>query len=149
MLATYKKKETDIIVEWGAKHAVFTPAVHQHESVLDNHCFGILKGALCSAKIKKDDRIVPSVFALIKLDSIKPATIKHMWDRNLFLQDKEVDLEVVKQIIKPRGKTELGDSDWYNECRDRYHMDVLHKGPKYSNLPPKELESGLDGTAWQ
>jgi transposase len=51
----YKKKETDIIVEWGAKHAVFTPAVHQHESVLDNHCFGILKGTLCSAKIKKDD----------------------------------------------------------------------------------------------
>jgi hypothetical protein len=38
---SYVKKGVDIVREWGARHATFTPAVHEYMSPLDNHAFGI------------------------------------------------------------------------------------------------------------
>ena len=145
----YTKDGIDIIKEWGAKHEVFTPAIHQFISPLDNYCFGIAKGAMRSSRLKSDDRLGPSLLFLHTLDMIKPESIRRMWERNFMLTDNEVDLEAVKKHLRPKGRNERIREDYYDYCKDAYRMDVLKKDPMYTDQPPLKLQHGLDGVYWE
>jgi hypothetical protein len=50
---SFKKKDVDIVEEWGAKHASFISATHEYMSPLDNDAFGIAKGTMREAKCPK------------------------------------------------------------------------------------------------
>jgi transposase len=58
---SYVKKGVDIVREWGAQHATFTPAVHEYMSPLDNHAFGIAKAKMRSNRVDETDRLEPSL----------------------------------------------------------------------------------------
>jgi transposase len=80
---SYLKNGVDIVREWGARHATFTPAVHEYISPLDNHAFGIAKAKMRSNLVDETDRLKPSLVFLNALDSIKPKQMQAMWGRNL------------------------------------------------------------------
>ena len=145
----YKKKDVDIIREWGGRHEAFTPAVHEFMSVLDNWCFGIAKGKFRSSRVNENDRLEPSLIFLNALDSIEPDTIRRMWDRNFLLRQETIDRDTVREIIKPLGQTEISKQNFYNECRDAYRTDVQGLKPLYSDAPPAELADTLDGGYWK
>ena len=75
---SYVKKGVDIVREWGAQHATFTPAVHEYMSPLDNHAFGIAKAKMRSNRVDETDRLEPSLVFLNALDFIKPEQVRAM-----------------------------------------------------------------------
>jgi transposase len=146
---SYAKKRVDIVREWGADHATFTPAVHEYMSPLDNHAFGIAKAKMRSNRVDETDRLEPSLVFLNALDSIKPEQVRAMWDRNFLLQHDEIDREAVREILRPSGKNELKRSDYFAHCRDAYAMEVLGLDPEVTDQPPLALQDGLDGVYWK
>ncbi len=146
---SYVKKGVDIVREWGAQHATFTPVVHEYMSPLDNHAFGIAKAKMRSNRVDETDRLEPSLVFLNALDSIKPEQMQAMWDRNLLLQHNEIDREAVREILRPSGKNELKRSDYFAHCRDAYGMEVLGLDPEATDEPPLALQDGLDGVYWK
>jgi hypothetical protein len=146
---SYVKKGVDIVTEWGAKHATFTPAVHEYMSPLDNHAFGIAKAKMRSNKVDETDRLEPSLVFLNALDSIKPEQVQAMWDRNFLLEREEVDLDAIHDILRPKEKNELRRADYFAHARDAYRMEVLGLEPEETEQPPIALQSGLDGAYWK
>jgi transposase len=146
---SYAKKGVDIVTEWGAKHATFTPAVHEYMSPLDNHAFGIAKAKMRSNKVDETDRLEPSLVFLNALDSIKAEQVQAMWDRNFLLEHERVDRDAVNNILRPKGKNELRRADFFAHARDAYRMEVLGLDPKETDQPPIALQSGLDGAYWK
>ncbi len=98
----FSKNGVDIVRDWGARHATFTPAVHEYVSPLDNHAFGIAKAKMRSNRVDESDRLEPSLVFLNALDSIGPEQIQAMWDRNFFLEEEEIDREEVRERAKPK-----------------------------------------------
>jgi hypothetical protein len=146
---SYVKKGVDIVTDWGAKHARFTPAVHEYVSPLDNHAFGIAKGKMRSNKVDETDRLEPSLVFLNALDSIKPEQVQAMWDRNFLLEREEIDRDAIREVLRPKGKNELQRADYFAHARDAYRMDVLGLEPEAADEPPMALQSGLDGAYWK
>jgi transposase len=146
---SYVKKGVDIVKEWGAQHATFTPAVHEYMSPLDNHAFGIAKAKMRSNRVDEKDRLEPSLVFLNALDSIKPEQVQAMWDRNFLLQHDEIDRDAVREILRPSGKNELEKSDYFAYCKDAYRMEVLGLDPEETEQPPLALQTGLDGVYWK
>jgi len=146
---SYVKKGVDIVKEWGAKHAVFTPAVHEYMSPLDNHAFGIAKAKMRANNVDESDRIEPSLVFLNALDSISPEKVQAMWDRNLLLEHEKIDRKAVREILQPTGKNGLRRADYFAHCRDAYRMEVLGLPPEATEQPPLELQDGLDGVYWK
>ena len=71
------------------------------------------------------------------------------WERNFCLKDDSINREKVREILTPKkGRNQETRGDFYKKCRDYYRMDVL-KDRKYSDLPPRNLQSELDGVAWE
>jgi hypothetical protein len=146
---SYVKKRVDIVKEWGANHAVFTPAVHEYMSPLDSHAFGIAKAKMRANNVDESDRIEPSLVFLNTLDSILPETVQAMWDRNLLLEHDVIDREAVREILRPTGKKGLRRADYFAHCRDAYRMEVLGLDPEVTEQPPLALQDGLDGVYWK
>jgi transposase len=146
---SYVKKGVDIVKEWGAQHATFTPAVHEYMSPLDDHAFGIAKAKMRSNRVDETDRIEPSLVFLNALDFIKPEQVRAMWDRNFLLQYDEIDQNAVREILRPKGKKGLWREDYFAHARDAYRMEVLGLPPEVTEQPPLELQDGLDGVYWK
>jgi transposase len=146
---SYVKKGVDIVREWGADHATFTPAVHEYMSPLDNHAFGIAKAKMRSNKVDETDRLEPSLVFLNALDSIRPEQVQAMWDRNFLLQHEEIDRNAIHEILRPKGKNELRRADYFAHARDAFRMEVLGLDPEETEQPPMALQSGLDGAYWK
>ena len=146
---SYLKNGVDIVREWGARHATFTPAVHEYMSPLDNHAFGIAKQRMRANDVDESDRIEPSLVFLNALDSIKPERIQAMWDRNFQLDADDIDREAVCEILWPSKKSTLRRADFFAHCRDAYCMEVLGLDPQETDQPPIALQSELDGVYWK
>ena len=146
---SYVKKGVDIVREWGAQHATFTPAVHEYMSPLDNHAFGIAKAKMRSNRVDETDRLEPSLVFLNALDFIKPEQVRAMWDRNFLLQHDEIDRDAIREILRPSGENELRRADYFAHARDAYRMEVLGFDPEETEQPPMALQSGLDGVYWK
>ncbi len=146
---SYVKKGVDIVREWGAQHATFTPAVHEYMSPLDNHAFGIAKAKMRADNVDETDRLEPSLVFLNALDSITPEQVQAMWDRNFLLEHDEVDRDAVREILQPSGKSGLRRADYFAHCKDAFRMEVLGLDPEETEQPPKALQSGLDGVYWK
>jgi hypothetical protein len=146
---SYVKKGVDIVREWGAQHATFTPAVHEYMSPLDNHAFGIAKAKMRSNRVDETDRLEPSLVFLNALDFIKPEQVRAMWDRNFLLQHDEIDRGLIHEILRPSGENELRRADYFAHARDAYRMEVLGLDPEETEQPPIALQSGLDGVYWK
>jgi transposase len=146
---SYVKKGVDIVREWGAQHATFTPAVHEYMSPLDNHAFGIAKAKMRSNNVDETDRIEPSLVFLNALDSISPEQVQAMWDRNFLLQHDEIDRDAVREILRPSGKNGLRRADFFAHCKDAFRMEVLGLDPEVTDQPPLALQDGLDGVYWK
>jgi transposase len=146
---SFAKKGVDIVREWGAQHATFTPAVHEYMSPLDNHAFGIAKAKMRSNRVDETDRIEPSLVFLNALDFIKPEQVRAMWDRNFLLQHDEIDRDAIREILRPSGENELRRADYFAHARDAYRMEVLGLDPEETEQPPMALQSGLDGVYWK
>jgi hypothetical protein len=146
---SYVKKGVDIVTEWGAKHATFTPAVHEYMSPLDNHAFGIAKAKMRSKKVDESDRLEPSLVFLNALDSIEPEQVQAMWDRNMLLEQDEIDRDAIHEILRPKGKNEFRRTDYFAQARDAYRMGVLGLDAVETDQPPIALQSGIDGAYWK
>ncbi len=68
-----------------------------------------------------------------------------MWERNLMLTQEDIRRDAVCKILRPSGKNELERNDFFAHCKDAYRMQVLGLDPKFTDQPPKALQSGLDG----
>jgi hypothetical protein len=139
------KNGVDIVREWGAQHATFTPAVHEYMSPLDNHAFGIAKAKMRSNLVDETDALEPSLVFLSALDSIKQKQVRAMWERNLMLTQEEIS----RDAVRPSGKNELERNDFFAHCKDAFRMEVLGLDPEFTDQPPKALQSGLDGVYWK
>jgi hypothetical protein len=139
----------DIVREWGARHATFTPAVHEYLSPLDNHAFGIAKAKMRSNRVDETDRLEPSLVFLNALDSIRPEQVQAMWDRNLFLEEDEIDRDAVREILRPSGKNELERQEYFTKCKNAFGIEVLGWDPEVVGQPPKALRSNLSGAYWK
>ena len=135
--------------EWGARHATFTPAVHEYMSPLDNHAFGIAQAKMRSNLVDETDRLEPSLVFLNALDSIKPKQVQAMWNRNLMLTQEDISRDAVCKILRPSGKNELERNDFFAKCKDAFRMEVLGLDPKFTDQPPMALQSGLNGAYWK
>jgi hypothetical protein len=146
---SYIKKGVDIVREWGAQHATFTPAVHEYMSPLDNHAFGIAKAKMRANNVDETDRLEPSLVFLNALDSIMPERVQAMWDRNFLLEHDEIDRVAVREILRPSGKNGLRRADYFAHCKDAFRMEVLGLDPDETEQPPLALQDGLDGVYWK
>jgi transposase len=146
---SYVKKGVDIVREWGAQHATFTPAVHEYMSPLDNHAFGRAKAKMRANNVDETDRLEPSLVFLNALDSITPEQVQAMWDRNFLLEHDEIDRDAVREILRPSGKNGLRRADFFAHCKDAYRMEVLGLDPEETEQPPLALQDGLDGVYWK
>jgi hypothetical protein len=77
------------------------------------------------------------------LDNISPNTVSSMWKNNFLLQRDDIDREAVRAILRPPGKNEMENEDYYAHCRDAYRMEVLDMDPMYTDQPPKNLQTDL------
>jgi transposase len=145
----FQKQGVDIVREWGARHATLTPAIHEYMSPLDNHAFGIAKAKMRSNRVDESDRLEPSLVFLNALDSIRPEQVQAMWDRNLFLEEEEVDREEVREILWPSGKNKLGRREYFTKCKNAFGIEVLGWDPEKVGQPPMALHSNLNGAFWK
>ena len=145
----FQKQGVDIVREWGARRATFTPAVHEYLSPLDNHAFGIAKAKMRSNRVDESDRLEPSLVFLNALDSIRPEQMQAMWDRNLFLEEDEIDSEAVREILRPAGKNELERQEYFTKCKNAFGIEVLGCNPEEVGQLPKALHSNLNGAYWK
>ncbi len=67
--------------------------------------------------LHETDRIEPSRVFLNALDSIRPEQVQAMWDRNLFLEEDEIDRDAVREILRPSGN--LRRADFFAHCKQR------------------------------
>jgi hypothetical protein len=118
-------------------------------SLPDNHAFGIAKAKMRSNLVDETDRLEPSLVFLNALDSIKQKQVRAMWERNLMLKQEEISRYAVRKILWPSGKNELERNDFFAHCKDAFRMEVLGLDPKFTDQPPKALQSGLDGVYWK
>ena len=142
---SYRKKNVDIIADWGARHESLKSATHEYLSTLDNHAFGIAKGVIRANDVDQSDRLVPSLLFMDTLDKMSRETVASMWRRNFLLDQRRVSKEAVRAVLEPQGKNEKERSDFYDKCRDSYRVKVLNCDPLYPDDLGKELQSDLDG----
>jgi hypothetical protein len=122
-------------------------------SPLDNHVFGIAKAKMRSNLVDETDRLEPSlVFECLGFDQAKAGV--SMWERNLMLTQEEISRDAVCKILRPSGKNEGKNeleiwNDFFAYCKDAFRMEVLGLDPKFTDQPPKALQSRLDGVYWK
>ncbi len=148
MVGLSKKKMSTLLEEWGAKHASFTSATHEYMSPLDNHAFGIAKGAMRGNEVPENDRMVPSLVFLKALDDIPAESIAAMWERNFMLSSDAVSREAAGRSFAPRGeKTKKREKTFTGRPETRIGLIFWEKNLFIvTNLPENWRASWMEST---
>jgi transposase len=141
----FKDGDKKIIEEAGyGKQEFYPAAVHQYASPNDNNLHGVGKAKWRSIFKDFEDDVAATVFLMAQFDAVSGDTIRHWFQRNLFLGAGKVRDEDILQLIDEKI------SKW-----SRLHEECLICYEEFAGIAPaptiedRRLSCELDGLKWK
>jgi hypothetical protein len=104
--------------------------VHRFLSINDSDIHGSAKTQLRASSVDFSDSWEPTLRFMEVLDSYKTAQVKPLWDRNLFLDGREISDDAVLQLVSARENRSENLISLFDQCRKQYLKFKVLSGTK-------------------
>lgn len=132
----------------GLTRVIFPPIVHGWMSVEDHEIYRNCKEPWHRSGRRGKSHLESSLFLLQKLKEMPRATVRGYMERNMMIHVKNPTVEDAKAVIKPKGKTAMLNSPFYEDCLKLYKMKIEGMSANDACGPAVMLKTGLDGSYW-
>jgi hypothetical protein len=151
--ALFWRKDVAVASEHVGTTVQYPPCVHQFLSTNDNGLHGYAKHQWREKYgLDHTDDVASSLFFLHCLSSVPERHIRDSFHCNMFLHSREVDIDVVKDIVTKGNYGKIRDNLYYQDSLQIYLSERSHLSHPLQvdpTSPSPRLASALDGVQWQ